>query len=111
MFLGLALAVATAASGAVTDGNARFEVVSPTLIRLEYAADAKFEDRPTLNVPARSFRARRFTTKKSGGVLEIRTARLTLRYRRGSGPFTTKNLAVKLRVGSRTVNARPSFPP
>jgi hypothetical protein len=121
MLLRVALAVAgvvlvappaaAAAGGTVVDGKARFQVVSPTLIRLEYANDAKFEDRPTLNVPARSFRAPRFTTTKRGGVLEIRTARLTLRYKRGAGPFSPANLAIKLRVGSRKVNARPSFPP
>src|SRR5215207_3787530 len=103
----LAPQAATAAGGTVTDGNARFQVVSPSLVRLEYAADAKFEDRPTLNVPARRFAAQRFTTTRRGGILEIRTPRLTLRYTRGSGPFTTKNVTVKLRVGAQAVNARP----
>src|SRR3954452_16058928 len=103
------LAAAAAAGGTVTDGDARFQVVSPTLIRLEYAADAAFEDRPTLNVPARAFKAPRFTTTAKGGVREIRTAALTLRHKRGSGPFTPKNLTVKLRVGAKAVNARPAF--
>jgi alpha-glucosidase (family GH31 glycosyl hydrolase) len=105
------LAGASPAGAAVIDGNARFEVVSPTLVRVEYAADKRFEDRPTLNVPARSFKAPPFTVTRSAGVLRIRTALLTLSYKRGSGPFTPANLAVKLRVGSKAVNARPSFPP
>src|SRR5262245_37161491 len=111
MLLEVALAAATAASGTVTDGKARFQVVSPTLVRIEYANDGRFEDRPTLNVPQRAFKAPRFTTSRRGGVLEIRTAKLTLRYKRGSGPFTPANLTVKLRAGAKTVSARPQFPP
>jgi alpha-glucosidase (family GH31 glycosyl hydrolase) len=107
MLLGLALAAA--ATGTVSDGDARFQVVSPSLVRVEFAADGKFEDRPTLNVPARSFRAPRFTTTKAGGVLQIKTSLLTLRYRRGTGAFTPSNLTVKLRVGGKSVTARPAF--
>ena len=39
---------AAAADGVVRDGNARFQVICPALIRLEYAADGRFEDRPTM---------------------------------------------------------------
>ena len=39
---------AAAQDGTVRDGAARFQVISPTLIRLEYAADGRFEDRPTM---------------------------------------------------------------
>ncbi|MET0927071.1 MAG: hypothetical protein ABWY90_06815, partial [Solirubrobacterales bacterium] len=51
----VAAAPAAAAPGPaeVRDGPARFQVITPTLIRLEYAADGGFEDRPTLTVPAR----------------------------------------------------------
>src|SRR6266508_2472567 len=36
--------VVPTASHTVRDGSARFEVLTPTLIRLEYAADGRFED-------------------------------------------------------------------
>jgi hypothetical protein len=41
----------------------------------------------------------------------IRTARMTLRYRRGSGPFSAKNLELVVRIAGRPVLVHPSFPP
>ena len=37
----------------VISGDARFEVLSPTLIRTEYAGDAKFTDAATFNAIGR----------------------------------------------------------
>src|SRR6059058_902836 len=51
----------------VIDGQARFEVLSPTLIRLEYAADGNFEDRATFNAVNRGFPVPSFSTSVSGG--------------------------------------------
>jgi len=99
---------ATAASTAVTDGNARFEVLTPTLIRLEYAGDGKFQDAATFNAVNRSFVAVPFTTSVSGGYREIDTGSLTLRYREGSGPFTAANTSIA--VSGTNATAAPSFP-
>ena len=57
----------------------------------------------------RRFRVPRFRTRVVGGTRVIRTSRLTLRYRRGSGPFAASNLEVLLRVGGRRVTARPAW--
>ncbi|MEV0185218.1 hypothetical protein AB0I54_38995 [Streptomyces sp. NPDC050625] len=38
----------------MTVQDARFEVLSPTLIRTEYAGDGHFEDRATFNAIGRS---------------------------------------------------------
>ena len=99
-----------AEAGTVVDGAARFQVLTPTLVRLEHAADGRFEDRPSLNVVNRSFRGPRFSARRARGVLTIRTSRMTLRYRRGSGPFSASNLTVRLRVGPSVQTLRPSFP-
>ncbi|MGH3373424.1 MAG: TIM-barrel domain-containing protein, partial [Actinoallomurus sp.] len=40
----------------------------------------------------------------------ITTARLTFRYKVGSGPFTTQNVSVRLRAGDQTVTAHPAWP-
>ena len=62
LLLGIAAAAAASAPTAsaaardgvvIHDGPARFEVLSPTLIRLEYAADGDFEDAPTLTAVRR----------------------------------------------------------
>jgi hypothetical protein len=85
---------------------ARFEVLSPTLIRLEYAADGQFEDRPTFNVVNRNLPTPHFTTDVRDGWREIRTDKLLLRYREGSGPFSPDNTAISV---DGTV-AHPSWP-
>jgi len=101
-------APAQAAGTTVVDGNARFEVLSPTLIRLEYAGDGAFQDAATFNAVNRSFPAAAYTTDVSGGYREIVTSALTLRYKEGSGPFTAANTSVL--VGGTNVTAAPSFP-
>src|SRR4051794_35947973 len=75
------------AHAAVRDGATRFEVLTPTLIRLEYAADGRLEDRPTFNVPERRTSNTRFRTYVRHGERVIATDALTLSYQRGSGPF------------------------
>jgi hypothetical protein len=81
-----ASAAPDASSRVVLDGPARFEVLTPTLVRLEYAADGRFEDGATFNVVDRNLPVPKFRTSKDGGWLVITTDRLTLRYRDGSGP-------------------------
>jgi hypothetical protein len=92
----------------VISGEARFQVLSPTLIRTEYAAGGRFTDQATFNVIGRDqFTRTRFTQRVSGGWLTIDTGATTLRYRVGSGPFTRDNLTVRLKTGAQTVTATP----
>jgi hypothetical protein len=93
---------------AVTSGNARFEVLSPTLIRTEYAGDAKFVDAPTFNAIGRDhFPTPQFTTTTADGWLTIDTGAVTLRYRTGSGAFNADNLQVQVKAGAQPVTASP----
>ncbi|MEV4507412.1 TIM-barrel domain-containing protein [Dactylosporangium sp. NPDC049525] len=84
---------------AVQDGKARFEVLSPTLIRMEYAPDGRFEDRPTFNAVNRKLPVPEYTSDVEHGERVIRTGRLTLRYRLNSGPFNDQNVTVQPRDG------------
>src|SRR4051794_23796642 len=61
-------------TGQVIDGPVRVEVLSPTLLRLVYAADGGFEDRPTLNAVARDATPPPFTARSVDGELQVRTA-------------------------------------
>ena len=100
--------LAGARAAAVTSGDARFEVLSPTLIRTEYAGDAHFIDAPTFNAIGRDgFAPTHFTTHTADGWLTIQTRALTLRYKVGSGPFSAANLQVQLRAGQQHVTADP----
>ncbi|MBM9504248.1 TIM-barrel domain-containing protein [Actinacidiphila acididurans] len=93
---------------AVVSGDARFEVLSPTLIRTEYAGDARFLDAPTFNAIGRdAFAPATYTSSVSGGWLTVSTSALTLRYKVDSGPFDQQNLSVTLRAGQQDVTAAP----
>lgn len=95
-------------AASVTSGNARFQVLSPTLIRTEYAQDGKFTDSATFNAIGRTaFAPTPYTSSTSGGWLTISTSALTLRYQEGSGPFDAQNLSVRLSAGGSAVSAAP----
>ncbi|MBV2353822.1 carbohydrate-binding protein [Streptomyces sp. J2-1] len=88
--------------------DARFQILSPTLIRTEYAADGRFEDRPTFNAVGRdTFTPAPYTSTVRNGTLTITTSALTLRYRLGSGPFGAGNLSIVYKAGTTPVETAP----
>lgn len=90
-----------AAARTVVSGQARFEVLSPTLIRTEYAGDSHFTDGSTFNVIGRDdFAPTRFTKTERGGWLTIDTGSMSVRYREGSGAFTQDTLQTSLTLPS-----------
>lgn len=95
-------------AASVTSGNARFQVLSPTLIRTEYAQDGKFTDSATFNAIGRAaFTPPPYTSSTSNGWLTITTSALTLKYQVDSGPFDAQNLSVHLSAGGSAVDATP----
>jgi hypothetical protein len=107
-----ATATPSASKHAVVSGDARFEVLSPTLIRTEYAGNGAFEDDPTFNAIGRDgFAPTHFTQKSANGWLTIDTGQEQLRYKVGSGPFTSGNLVVTERAGKQAVTSEPWAPP
>ena len=88
------LAAATAArSGVVVDGHARFTVITPTLIRMEYSRDGKFINRRSYFAWERNVPPPQFTSTHADGVLKIATARMKLTWKGGTG-FEAQNLSV-----------------
>ena len=87
-------AAAPAAAAPVVDGNARFEVITPSLIRMEYAADGRFEDRRSQTTAGRTRTAPRFRTSVRGSQRVITTSRLRLRWQRGM-PFNGETVRVR----------------
>jgi hypothetical protein len=101
-------AAAQLAAATVLAGDARFVVLSPTLIRTEYAGDGKFTDQATFNAIGRTaFRPTPYTARVSGDLLTVSTSAMTLTYEKGSGPFSAKNLSVQLKAGAQPVTAAP----
>lgn len=79
-------------SAVVVSGNARFTILTPALIRLEWAADGQFEDRASLAFVHRRLPPPRFSVQRDDPWLVIDTGELTLRYKEGSGKFAPHNL-------------------
>jgi alpha-glucosidase len=94
----------------VTVGNARFTVLTPRLIRLEWAADGKFEDHASLvflnrKLPVPSFGGDRDNL----GAVTITTDALKLDYK-GGGKFTEQNLSVSFKLNGKEVTWHPGMP-
>jgi alpha-glucosidase (family GH31 glycosyl hydrolase) len=82
-------------------------VLTPTLIRMEYAGNAVFEDRPTFNAINRALATPAYTTSVENGWRIVTTGALTLKYRENSGKFNSANLTVSLNVAGDPVTASP----
>ena len=67
----------------VREGKARFTILTPELIRIQYSDKEQFEDRATFAVVNRRLPVPQFTTEKKDGHLYIKTQALTLKYRLG----------------------------
>jgi len=96
-------------SAIVQAGHARFEVLTPTLVRLEYSPTSRFENGPTVNVVNRDMPVPRYVVTRRDGWLTIRTHELALRYRLGSGPFTVSNTSLQFVVDGQSTTVRPTW--
>jgi len=75
-------------------GKARFEFLTPSLVRMEYSPSGAFVDVPTAVVQKRDWPAVRVQSTQKDGWLTATTSAMTLRYQLRSGPFTATNLKV-----------------
>ncbi len=75
-------------------GAARFEFLTPSLVRMEYSPSAKFVDAPTAVVQQRNWPTVAVESRQRDGWLVASTSAMRLQYRVGSGPFTAANLEV-----------------
>ena len=89
----------------VTAGNnARFTVLTPQLIRMEWSADGVFEDRASLTFVHRQLQVPEFKVKKSKSSVVIQTGNLKLTYKISASKFDKDNLKVEFTTaGEKTV--------
>ena len=76
-----------APAAVVLSGHARFTVLTPQMIRVQYSDKGLFEDRATFAVVNRRLPVPRFTVSEKDGYLFIKTSAMTLRYRKNA-PLT-----------------------
>ena len=81
----------------VVCGNARFTVLTPRLIRMEWSADGRFEDNATLAIVNRNLPVPSYKKAAKGKGVVITTEGLKLTYT-GEGKFNGKNLKVEFKM-------------
>jgi hypothetical protein len=98
----------------VIAGHARFTVLTPQLIRMEWAADGKFEDHASLVFLNRKLPVPKFTTTKAdNGGVDVDTGSLRLHYAPQSGTngrFDSTNLTITLSLDGKQVEWHPGTP-
>ena len=98
----------------VKAGKARFTVLTPEMIRIQYSENEKFEDRATFAVVNRRLPVPQFSKEEKGGFLYIKTEALTLKYKIGEVIAGISNLRERTKPSdaqaltiSMTLNGRP----
>ena len=86
----------------VVVGNARFTVLTPQLIRMEWSEDGVFEDRATLTFVNRNIEVPQFKVYQSRSKVVIKTDKLRLIYHKGE-KFSAKNLSAEFMLGPNKV--------
>lgn len=97
----------------VVIGHARFTVLTPQLIRMEWAADGKFENHASFVFLNRRLPVPKFTQKHDGQQLTIDTSALHLAYNAAtddSGKFSPSNLAITFALDGKQVTWHPGTP-
>ena len=97
----------------VVVGNARFTVLTPQLIRMEWSADGKSEDHASLVFLNRRLPVPKFTADKNGSTLVLTTSALNLRYTPTTGSdgrFTADDLSVTFMLNGKQITWRPGTP-
>lgn len=92
---------------AYQDETVRFTVVTDGVIRLEYVPDGKFVDSPSQVAVIRDYPEVKYQVK-AGKFIEIATAKMKLKYKKGSGAFSADNLSV---VSQKGVNPKFEWKP
>ena len=91
----------------VENNDVRFTILTPHLIRMEWAEDGKFIDNSTLVFINRQLPVPKFDKKSNGNWLTIATEKLILKYQINSGKFSRKNLSIESILNDKSVIWHP----
>lgn len=93
----------------ITLGKARFTVITPNLVRLEYSENGKFIDSPSIFAINRSRTGARFTINKQQDTTIIDTGFIRLSYKNDGQPFNPDNLQAVIRKDNETITWTPGM--
>ncbi len=85
---------------AYKDGTVRFTVIADGVVRMEYAPDGQFVDQTSQVAVIRSYPKSNYSVRQ-GSTIEITTPKMVVRYKKGSGAFSNKNLSVTAPKGAK----------
>jgi alpha-glucosidase (family GH31 glycosyl hydrolase) len=104
------LAQAEQRDAKVVIGNARFTVIAPECIRLEYAPDGKFVDEKSMFAVGRDAVWPNFKWTRDATNVVIDTGKIRVRYRPENKPFDRENLHAQIARGGTWVEWWPDAP-
>ena len=90
-------------------GRARFTVLTPQMIRMEWSAERQFQDHASLVFINRRLPVPSFRKTGDNGWLVLKTSELELRYRENSGKFTDQNLSIAFDLNGKRVTWHPGM--
>jgi len=96
-----------AAPNPVVVGQARFTVITPQCVRMEYAPDGAFVDAPSLFAANRAARFGGFRLDQTGGATVIDTGLIRLTYTPNGLSFSGSNLRAEIKKGAGTAAWAP----
>jgi alpha-glucosidase (family GH31 glycosyl hydrolase) len=108
--LGSASAAVQAADGQVVVASARFTVITPGLIRMEYSPSGKFVDEASWLAVNRAARFAGAKIATDGPSATIDTGEIHLSFHDDGKPFSPANLSAEIHVGDTSVTWRPGTP-
>ena len=93
--------------GVFVMGQARFTVLAPECIRIEYSTKSLFIDEPSRFATERGTRYLGYGVEQSTGRLVLDTGRIRLVYTPDGWPLSVANLKAEIRIGTGTVTWTP----
>ena len=110
LLCGLLSPACTASSNVIAAGNARFTVITPNCIRLEYSPNGQFVDAPSLFAADRTVRSVKAQVIRADALITIDTGAIKLTYTPDGQPFLPNNLRAVIKRGTQTVAWTPGMP-
>lgn len=94
----------------IIQGNARFTILTPRLIRLEYDSTGTFTDNASFFVINRRLDPVTYKKSSNHGWVIIKTEALELKYKSGSGKFSATNLQIIMHQKGAEQQWKPGTP-